>query len=100
MAYNRIYLRCRVCGEMFMLAKSYGVGFYREDYNGKDWKVELNNFYDKHTFCQGSTDEGDYVLEYETPTKTEIMERSKTYMDGFTDGWNAATNWRPNDGDR
>lgn len=68
MAYNRIYLKCRVCGETFMLAKSYGNGFFRPDYKGGRGVVllsEFNEFLDQHTFCRGEGDEGDYILEYE-----------------------------------
>jgi len=68
MAYNRIYLKCRVCGATFMLAKSYGNGFYREDYKGGRGVAllaEFNEFLNQHTFCRYEGDEGDYILEYE-----------------------------------
>lgn len=70
MAYNRIYLKCRICGEEFMLAKSYGNGFFRPDYkggHGVELLAEFNEFLDQHTFCRHEGGEGDYVLEYEIP---------------------------------
>lgn len=75
MAYNRIYLKCRVCGGEFMLAKSYGNGFYREDYNGDGVLKGFNNFLNRHTFCGDSCEEGDYVLEYEMEPRRELKKR-------------------------
>ena len=52
MANNRIYLRCKGCGETLFLGKCFGMGFYWHDYNdGKKGTLsdQLNAFYDKHT---------------------------------------------------
>lgn len=76
MAYNRIYLKCRVCGETFMLAKSYGNGFYREDYkkgNGVKLLEDFNEFLNQHTFCRCEGDEGDYILEYEMEPRRRLF---------------------------
>lgn len=76
MAKNRIYLKCRICGEEFMLAKSYGDGFFREDYNG-NLLQEFNVFLGKHTWCGDVATEGAYILEYEDDeSNLEIIEQS------------------------
>lgn len=80
MAYNRMFLKCRICGEEFMLAKSYGNGFYREDYHG-NLLNEFNAFLDKHTFCQFEGDEGDFELEYEMqPWEQFIQDKRKHFI--------------------
>lgn len=54
MADNRIYLRCKGCGETLFLGKCIYSGFYwRDYYNGEKGTLEeqLNNFYDEHAYC-------------------------------------------------
>lgn len=54
MADNRIYLRCKGCGEVMYLGKCIGRGYYWCDYyNGAHGTLEeqLNRFYDEHYFC-------------------------------------------------
>lgn len=58
-----------------MLAKSYGDGFFREDYSG-NLLQEFNDFLDKHTWCEDVATEGAYYLEYEDESCIEIIEQS------------------------
>lgn len=53
MANNRIYLRCRQCGEVLFLGKSFCEGYYYRDYSKTPLPLEkkLNDFYDVHTYC-------------------------------------------------
>ena len=52
MANNRIYLRCRGCGETLFLGKSYLGGFYYENYHPeKSLEEKLNAFYERHNYC-------------------------------------------------
>ena len=52
MANNRIYLRCKNCGDGFFLGKSYGINYYTDDVYYKDNFVkELNKFYEEHCLC-------------------------------------------------
>ena len=62
MANNRMYLVCRGCNENFMLGKTMSSGYYahREDYQS-----ELNDFYDKHSFCGEVHNENQFELSYE-----------------------------------
>lgn len=52
MADNRIYLRCKNCGEAFFLGKRVGGGYYIQDYHhgNKSLIERLNEFYDKHQY--------------------------------------------------
>lgn len=90
MANNRIFLKCRVCGKQFMLAKSFGTGFFAENYHGKTFRQNFNEFLDEHTFClndgSGDSDEGDFVLEYETtPFNQFIEDKRKHFISVSTD---------------
>lgn len=69
-----------------MLAKSYGNGFYREDYNGDGVLEGFNNFLDRHTFCGDSGDEGDYILEYEHTPMGQDMDGMQQWREGFLAG--------------
>ena len=51
MANNRIYLRCKGCGETLFLGKCFGDGYYWQDYGNGSLSEQLNMFYDKHTYC-------------------------------------------------
>ena len=51
MADNRIFLRCKNCGEVLFLGKRIGGGYYVDDgHYGKDETLlsRLNAFYEKH----------------------------------------------------
>ena len=51
MANNRIYLRCRACGETLYLGKTYLCGFFYMDYDDSSLVRKLNDFYLKHNYC-------------------------------------------------
>lgn len=76
MANERLYIRCRACGEVFYVGKSFLDGFY---YGIEEPKLadKLNAFYEKHTYCCKYPDrcrrednqfalDGCYELVYET----------------------------------
>lgn len=50
MADNRMYLRCKNCGEAFFLGKRLGDCYYTQDFYYTDGSMikRLNEFYDKH----------------------------------------------------
>lgn len=51
MADNRIYMRCKNCGEVLFLGKRLGYGYYVQDNmfgEGETLIGRLNAFYDKH----------------------------------------------------
>lgn len=50
MADNRIYLRCKNCGEAFFLGKRLGDGYYTQNFYYTDGSMLkcLNKFYEKH----------------------------------------------------
>lgn len=84
MALNRMFLKCRVCGKQFMLAKSFGMGFYADNYHGKTFLQNFNEFLDEHTFCMNDgtsdCDEGDFVLEYEEMPFYQFMEDKRKHF--------------------
>jgi hypothetical protein len=51
MANNRIYLRCRGCGDVLYMGKSFLEGFYYLSYDGIPLERKLNDFYDEHNYC-------------------------------------------------
>ena len=70
MANNRIYLRCRTCGKALFLGKCYLDGYYYGSYaNHQDClEDELNDFYEKHKFCNEPLAEDDIKF-LDTPFK-------------------------------
>ena len=50
MANERLYLRCRACGDTLCLGKSFYGGFYY-GLGAKDLESRLSDFYEKHTYC-------------------------------------------------
>lgn len=65
MANNRIYLKCKGCGKMMFLGKTFGDGYYWIQYDGHESLTkELNNFYNEHAFCAEIPDNG-FEIEYE-----------------------------------
>lgn len=56
MANNRMYLRCRACGEKFFLGKHFCRNWYLENYReieGGSIQEQLNKFYSEHIYCKG-----------------------------------------------
>ena len=80
MANNRIYLRCKACGEKFYLGKRYCDGYWWERYGDKDpLDRQLNDFYDRHIYCNGyglDCFEISYEME---PEFEEPEDHGKTY---------------------
>ncbi len=72
MANNRIYLRCKGCGEELFLGKRFDAGYFYQRYpivngvaQGRHLEEELNNFYDKHDLCGKGFDCFEIAYEYE-----------------------------------
>ena len=53
MANNRIYLRCRGCGDALYLGKSYLSGFHFQRLSGPPLENRLNDFFETHNYCGG-----------------------------------------------
>ena len=51
MANNRIYLRCKGCGETLFLGKTFLRGYYFDRYGGPPLEDRLNEFYETHNYC-------------------------------------------------
>ena len=68
MANNRIYLRCRTCGNILFLGKCYSDGYYYTNYHNSDLETELNDFYTKHAFCNEPLNKDD-IKYIDTPFK-------------------------------
>ena len=65
MANDRIYLRCKRCGEAMFLGKTFGDGYYWSQYKPYTLQETLNGFYDKHFICvyPSEDDMGENVFE-------------------------------------
>ena len=80
MADNRMYLRCKVCGETFFLGKRLGSGYYigqNSQHKGIPLRDRLNNFYYDHEECGYLGDYGldCFELVYETQPEPEELPR-------------------------
>ena len=68
MANNRLYLRCKGCGETFFLGKRMLDTYYNTDNYYSDKGVpmhrRINDFFSKHKYCDGYGLDC-YELEYE-----------------------------------
>lgn len=77
MANNRIYLRCRACGETLFLGKHFLTPFYYFPYDGEHLGDKLNKFFDKHAWCDRDGGEGElecFDIEYEIEPDWRKME--------------------------
>lgn len=63
MANNRMYLRCKNCGEVLLLGKTMGNGYYC--YSSEIY-YRLEEFYDEHNFCDKDKNK-DEILYCDTP---------------------------------
>lgn len=76
MANNRMYLRCKSCGEEFFLGKRFSDGYFLVNYYEERGGIEkqINQFYDKHYYCG---DEGPdcFELVYESEPETRTTNR-------------------------
>jgi hypothetical protein len=60
MANNRMGIRCKNCGSVYLLAKTYLQGYYISNLDTKDTLYDnLNNFFDEHSFCSKELNERD-----------------------------------------
>lgn len=63
MAKNRMYLRCKACGDILFLGRTMGYGYHLFD---KEIYYNLNDFYEEHNFCDKEKNKDD--IEYcDTP---------------------------------
>ena len=76
MADNRIFLKCKVCGDTLFLGKRLGFGYYYRTYNPEKGSLEnrLNEFYDKHEWCNDSYNLDCFTIEYEINYEEEENE--------------------------
>ena len=60
MANNRIYLRCKQCGDVLYLGKTFSSCYYYANYTNENLEEKLNKFYEKHEFCMEDLKENCY----------------------------------------
>lgn len=80
-ANNRIYLRCRACGETLFLGKHFVTPFYYFSYDGERLEDKLNSFFDKHAWCDRDGGEGElecFDIEYEIEPDWREKEKALT----------------------
>lgn len=51
MANNRIYLRCKACGDTLYLGKTFLQGYYWMPYGGEPLDYRINEFFEAHNYC-------------------------------------------------
>ncbi len=71
MANNLMFIRCRTCGSILMIGKSYQGGYYTTDdyYGDKTFLEAYNDFLDKHAYCIEDLNQKDinYINKLGTP---------------------------------
>lgn len=96
MANDRLYIRCKVCGDLFYIGKNYGGPFYYENYKKLAGDEEappledlINDFFVSHVHCFSGSKKwnGDFELVYEDD---DFVERSSE-MGGMTNGHDDST---------
>lgn len=81
MASNRIYLRCKECGEKLYLGKRLGEDYWYDDYDGISLKMKLNDFYSDHYFKHFSKQDCfDICYEIEPNELVDKLEGAKVKM--------------------
>ena len=80
MANNRLYIKCKSCGEELCIGKHFGHCYFTPS---DDTDKLLNDFYEKHAFCQKGqdafADRGDFEITYEIEPNgnmTELISRA------------------------
>ena len=61
MANQRMFLRCRSCGEQFFIGKRMRGGYYTGGFVDSE---KLDLFYDRHVYCKGNGEDC-YEIAYE-----------------------------------
>ena len=86
MADNRMYLKCRTCGETLLIGSCISSPYeiykfnsvHMPEQNVPDFRVALNNFYSKHFHCQNGepveNTENQFTLAYESIRDQEVIE--------------------------
>ena len=78
MANNRIYLRCKNCNEKLFLGKRLMDGYWLSEYpNTEPFMKQINEFYDKHTYCGEYQDCFDICYEIEPLELLDNIEMAK-----------------------
>lgn len=80
MANNRIYLRCKSCGEEFFLGKRLTDGYWLCNYHEERGSImdQLNEFYDKHTYCKGNGQDC-FEIAYEMPEEWDVEDSQQDH---------------------
>ena len=91
MANNRIYLRCRGCGAVLYLGKSFLRGYYYAP-NETPLEQRLNEFYDRHNYCAAEKEPPPHWWDEEyfpLPDDCDGCDGSfdVVYEDGLTSGY-------------
>lgn len=77
MANNRMYIRCRTCGEKYMIGKIYLEGYFIQERDKIKFYDGLEKFYNDHNFCTDEkldkeiNTENQFDIYYETNYKGE-----------------------------
>ena len=70
MANDRMYIRCKGCGELHYLAKCYDDGYFTT-HEGEELRQGLDDFFDRHKWCYRDKYYGGFELVYESDEDAE-----------------------------
>ena len=101
MANNRMYIRCKQCGEILFIGKTMSNGYYLSNENICN---DLNCFYSQHNWCSkeknmsdidycdtplGIDDHNDnnFEIAYEIENNDELVEIKKRIIDEYNEKW-------------
>jgi hypothetical protein len=71
MANDRMYIRCKGCGDLHYLAKCYDDGYFTT-HEGEELRQGLDDFFDRHKWCYRSI-YGGFELVYESDELTNCQ---------------------------
>jgi len=70
MANDRMYIRCKGCGDLHYLAKCYDDGYFTT-HEGEELRQGLDDFFDRHKWCYRDKYYGGFELVYESDEDAE-----------------------------
>lgn len=76
MANDRMYLKCKGCGEEFCLGKTYLDGYFI--YNEDTFGQKLQEFYDRHKYCVEPEMYGQKIQTFELVYDSSVYDAEPT----------------------
>lgn len=83
MANDRMWLKCKGCGETFLLGKTLCEGYYL--FEPETFVRRLNDFFDKHAFCVEAENGGGKIQTFELVYDSDVYDEKNGNEKGWID---------------